>query len=1117
MLELTALKSLQNTTFGMNLKTYFIAILLAVVATPSFGQSIWTNPITGTNPGLTSPYTTGDIRDANITVSGITRGPGVTGNVANNRYNANGWSTGAISNDYFEFTLTPNAGYRIDFASFVYTGQSSGTGPTSFGLFASTNGYATAIGTATAGGTTISLSAGVFQNRTVATTFRLYAWNASGAAGTYSINDFTFNGSVNSTCASVTLTSVLPTNGPVGTEVTIQAAGGLTGATATFSGIAAPIVSSTATQLVVTVPAGATTGNLVVKDATLCASTPIAFTVINQDNTSCEGNSSFTDVIISEIFDDTAGSGGAIELFNPTSAAINLGTGNYRIRRFVDNGPTFSPDLVFGSVTIPSGGTILVTAVASPLPSCTGFTYSATLGTGFNENDRFELRKNTTTVIDVAYGATVAGYSVLRNTNAVGPTATYNAADWSISTTPDCSDLGYFPPITKVPPTLTVSPTVTLTCTSTSVTLTANGTEGHTGGNPIAFQWFYLAPATNTWIAVTNNANYSGALTGSLTITPVSSFNNYQYYCQIRENTATCYKASNATIIKDTYFTTWTTAWSNGTPSLTKRAIIDGNYNTTTNGSFEACSVVVNAARTLTITPSEYVAIQNDLTVNGTLNIQDDGSLVQISDTGVNTGNIGASRNVMMGKYDYVYWSSPVANFPVTSVSSGTATNYIFKWNPTQAGNYGIWVSANENMVNGKGYILRGPSAFPTTPSLFSTTFTGVPNNGVITASIQRGSYTGSGYNGPNGWVTNKDDNWNLVGNPYPSSIRVMAFLTANSNIEGAVRLWTHGSQPSSAVSDPFYGNYMYNYNSNDYIVHNGTGTVSGPGTFSGYIASGQGFFIQMNDGATATQTVTFNNAMRDKSYTNSDFFRGVANSNDSVRTDDNAGEDASGRIWIDLVSADAVVTRTLVGYVDGATLDKDRLYDAYGKLDNNQNFYSLIAGEAMTIQGRPLPFDNSDMVPLGMHLAAAGTYKIAISAVNGIFEDVAASIYLEDKLLGIIHDLRQSPYEFSAQTGMTDTRFVLRYTNHTLGNQDFDVTDNGLVVATPSQQIAIKSSVEPIQKVEIYDLLGRNIYTNDAVNSTELVVKTIAARHQPLVVKATLKNGQVATRKIVF
>ena len=1123
MLEMNFLKRIQNTTSGMKLKVVAVVLLLTF-AMPSFGQSIWTNPINGTNPGLTSPFTSGDVRDPNIAVSGISRGTTISGNIANNRYNANTWNSATFSaTKYFEWTLTPNAGYRIDFSSLVYTGQASGTGPTAFVLRSSVDGYTANIGTATAAGTTISLTAAAYQNRTAATTFRLYAYGASGAGGTYSVNDFTFNGSVNATCPSVTLTSVLPTNGPVGTEVTITAASGLTGATATFSGIAAPIVSNSATQLVVTVPAGAVTGNLVVRNSVACASTPVFFTLINTDITTCGGNSTFNDVFISEIYDETSGSGGGLELFNPTTSNINLSTLDYRLRRYVDNGPSFT-ELDFPSVVIPAGSTFLITAVASPTPACSGLIYSGTLLSGWNENDRFELRKNATTVIDVAYGGTVAGYSVLRNTNASGPTAIYNAGDWSIVNTPDCSDLGFFPPVVKVAPNLTASPTVSITCTSTSVTLTAAGTDGVSGAPGITYQWYYLAPASNTWTAVLDNAFYSGATTGSLTITPVSTFDNFQYYCQIREGGATCYKASNATIIKDIYSTTWTTFWSNGTPSLTKRAVIAGTYDTTTHGSFECCSLTVlsGAGRTLTITPLHYVAIQNNLTVNGTLTVQDDGSLIQISETGVNTGNITLQRTTQMRKYDYVYWSSPVAvvppstGFPVTSVSPGTLPSFIFQWQPTVSGNFGIWTNANENMVPGKGYIIRGEVTAPTTLAPFSTSFTGVPYNGVITKGIARGSYQGTGYTNPaNGRpVTKEDDNWNLVGNPYPSAINALAFLGANGNIEGAVRLWTHGSLANTLNDDPFYGNYLYNYKSTDYIVHNGSATLSGPTGFNGDIASGQAFFVLMDDGpADNTQTVTFTNtSMRGTSFLNDQFYRPGTNGDSAVK--ENEGDANKSRVWLDLINTTGDVSRTVVAYVDGATLAKDRMYDAYGKRENNQNFYSLIGDEVMCIQGRPLPFDSSDKVPLGMYIDVAGNYKIGIFAVDGLFEN-EETVYLEDKLLGTIHNLKLAPYDFTAEAGTSDTRFVLRFTDGSLGNLDFS-TVNGVVVATKEGIVSVKSH-ESIAEILIYDITGREIFSQDAVNANELKINQITAKQQTLIVKVKLQNGQIVTRKTLL
>src|SRR5690606_6357580 len=133
-----------------------------------------------------------------VTSNGIGRGAGLTTANANDRYNASGFSTSGTltigNNDYFEFTITPAAGYEIDFSNFIYTGQSSGTGPQNVAFRSSTNAYATNIGTATVGGTTISLSAAAYQNVRLPITFRIYGYNADATGGTYSIDSFSFTG-----------------------------------------------------------------------------------------------------------------------------------------------------------------------------------------------------------------------------------------------------------------------------------------------------------------------------------------------------------------------------------------------------------------------------------------------------------------------------------------------------------------------------------------------------------------------------------------------------------------------------------------------------------------------------------------------------------------------------------------------------------------------------------------------------------------------------------------------------------------------------------------------------------------------------------------------------------
>jgi hypothetical protein len=207
--------------FSLILLAHFI---FGVVSVNS--QSIFTNPITGTNPNTANPYTTGQTVDPNISVSGIGRGTGAVGTNANNRYNANSWNTAGLDpTAYFEWTLTPDVGCEIDFTSFVYTGQASGTGPTSFSFRSSVDAFASNIGTPNAAGTTINLTAGAYQNITTSITFRFYAWGASGSGGTFSINDFTFNGTTSCGGGGATLNTGAVTGGPFAVDCATDDAG----------------------------------------------------------------------------------------------------------------------------------------------------------------------------------------------------------------------------------------------------------------------------------------------------------------------------------------------------------------------------------------------------------------------------------------------------------------------------------------------------------------------------------------------------------------------------------------------------------------------------------------------------------------------------------------------------------------------------------------------------------------------------------------------------------------------------------------------------------------------------------------------------------------------------
>ncbi len=515
-----------------------------------------------------------------------------------------------------------------------------------------------------------------------------------------------------------------------------------------------------------------------------------------------------------------------------------------------------------------------------------------------------------------------------------------------------------------------------------------------------------------------------------------------------------------ATPLCSTSTTLWNgTSWNNGTPTSSTTVIIDGNYDTNINGNIDCCSMIVNQNKTLIINSGQYVNIQNELVNNGTVNIND-GSLVQLINVN-NVGSVNYNRNVSSLKgYDYVYWSSPVNNQILNSLYSNPSMGFSYEWNPTFNninGTQGNWVSPTTTMTSAKGYIIRASSSYGWTGNLTSV-FTGVPNNGNITIPIQRGSLSG------------QNDNYNLIGNPYPSAINSLQFLTFNTNIQGFVYLWTHGAAPSSTISSPFYSTFQYNYTSNDYITYNGTATTNGPTGFNGDIASGQGFFVVMNDGTASTESIVFKNDMRNTN--NSQFYR---------------QNNQKSRIWIDLVDSNLQSSRMVVGYVDGATNNKDRLYDAVTTTSNK--FYSLINNEPHIIQGRSLPFKKNDEVKLGINITTSGIYKIAIAEVDGVFN--TRDIYLEDKLLNITYDLKSNPYTFTSNVGVFNDRFVLKYK-----------TNNG-------NNIKVRNN---IRKVSVYDMMGVKVFEgNDEAYQNMVLVK-----NHIYIVKTEMEDGFVITKKVI-
>ncbi|PBJ12910.1 hypothetical protein BSF42_20910 [Flavobacterium sp. ACN6] len=399
-----------------------------------------------------------------------------------------------------------------------------------------------------------------------------------------------------------------------------------------------------------------------------------------------------------------------------------------------------------------------------------------------------------------------------------------------------------------------------------------------------------------------------------------------------------------------------------------------------------------------------------------------------------------------------------------------------YQYYDSDAGKWTIDYYGKMVMETGKGYNIRAPqSADVYVPSNFTAEFTGVPNNGTIPVPVL-------------------DGKWNLIGNPYPSAISAQQLMTDNPAL-GTLYFWGHESLP---ILNPADGKFYYN---SDFTAFNASGsTVGGSGTpFNGYIAAAQGFFARPE-----AATVIFNNAIR-RPGNNGQFYKTAA-SEDIEKN----------RVWLNFTNSDGVFKQILLGYIEGATNIIDLNYDAVSMGANNfVDFYSINSNKKLTIQGRALPFEKSDQVPLGYKLSSKGDYTISIDHADGIFDN--QDVYLEDKETGKTTNLRLEDYKFTTAEGSFNSRFVLRFTSKTLGTDDFENISDGIIVSVKNKIVKITASKEAINDVTIYNVLGQEIFSKKKINSTEFQISNLQTGNQVLMVKTSLQNGHVSTKKIII
>lgn len=584
----------------------------------------------------------------------------------------------------------------------------------------------------------------------------------------------------------------------------------------------------------------------------------------------------------------------------------------------------------------------------------------------------------------------------------------------------------------------------------------------------------------------------------SYNVTGLNAATTYYYTVKAVNGSFTTASSNEINLATAPSPVTWNgTSWSNGTgPTASLEAIIAGVYATTPNGEFTAKKLTLNSG-SFTISGGDNITVVGEVINNmsaANFIVENNANLLQGGTVSNNTGSITVKRDsAEISRLDYTLWSSPVSGQGLYAFSKFTLPNRFYVYNSgnnTYSNSVGFNLTGLEypsplvapNGVNGTdtnnvqfatatGYLIRTPWDHPTTGTAWHGTFTGTPHNGDVTVtSLTTGLYY-------------------AVGNPYPSTINADTFITANG-LTDALYFW----RKTNLAAGSAYATYT---------LAGGTtpspGTGAGPGDPNstipnGTIQVGQGFIAKA-----ASSTISFTNSMRTANNDNQ-FFK------DAVTLPERS------RIWLNLTNASGLNSQTMIAYMANATSGIDAAIDGKYINDSETALTSVIDGQEFAVQGRALPFINSDIVPLGFKTETAGNFTISLYAVDGLFSDSSQVIYLKDNQTGTINNLSAGAYTFDTTAGTFNNRFEVVYQPQ-LVNPTF--TANNVIIYSKENGFVVNSGNFVMSSIKVFDIRGRLIEEKKAINANEATIKG-GLSNGVLLVQITTAEGVTITKKVI-
>ncbi len=495
-------------------------------------------------------------------------------------------------------------------------------------------------------------------------------------------------------------------------------------------------------------------------------------------------------------------------------------------------------------------------------------------------------------------------------------------------------------------------------------------------------------------------------------------------------------------------------------------------------------NAIINSGATITIQNGSTLIIESSISNSGTVIVNLGGNLIQ-SGTGSATGS-GYQIQVSGYASDerLNFWSSPITSAGLTNVFSGSNECDFYYLNASAQ----IWTrdigsstctptaptSGDGKMDVGRGYSIGGGG---------SPTFSGTINNGTITESISASGTTNPDWTGAN---------WNLIGNPYPSSINATSFVEANSSITtGTLYFWAD----DNTVGTGYDGATDYaSWNTGGGTAASGGGSGTVP---NGSISVGQGFIIQ----ATSSSSVTFTNSMRGGS--NTQFFK--------------TESESIPRLWISANQDKHASSQILIAFSENATDGIDWSYDSPKLSISNKFLFGSLLGTEPTPYGiqsfSKMDLETKREIPLSIITNKSGVSTFQIDAVENW--DSTLLISVKDHVTGKIQNLKNGSFSTYLNANQKyDSRFTLIIKNpagSSVGIKEVPFSNLRLYYSNQSLNI---SSDQNISRIEIFSISGVAMIQKQINPSTHYSLGTNHLTQGIYIARITQVTGETISKR---